>query len=211
MDETTLKPLIRQFVRDVVRTSALQFGEFLLRSGRTSPFYLDLRTFRSFPSVLLNASRLLWSLVPKNPAPDCIADVPTAATPFVSVIATQYSIPMITPREPKEHGTKGAIDGVFEPGQRVVLLDDLITTAGSKLTAIQTLRDAGLVVEDVCVLIDRGQGGREGLQEVGCSLYAAISGKVLFKLLAETEPPALTREQLKTVLDYLASDEAQHS
>ena len=72
-------------------------------------------------------------------------------------------------------GTQATIDGVYRPGQPVVLFDDLVTTAGSKLSAIRILEAAGLVVKGVCVLIDREQGGKEELKKAGYDLYAAFT------------------------------------
>ncbi len=138
-----------------------------------SPFYLNFRLLRSFPYALANSTSLLkymWEDVGKC---DLLADIPTAITPVVAVLSQKTGIPMVTPREPKAHGSGAKIDGVFTPGQTVALFDDLITKADSKFEAISVLQAAGLVVKDVFVFVDREQGGAQQLAEKGYNLHAA--------------------------------------
>ena len=106
---------------------------------------------------------------------DLVADVPTAATPIVALFSYHTSIPMITPREEKTHGSGASIDGVFEAGQTVILIDDLVTKADSKLNAIKTLESKGLIVKDVMVLVDRQQGGAAELAARGYNLHSAFT------------------------------------
>jgi len=85
-------------------------------------------------------------------------------------------LPLIYPRkEEKSYGTKRRIEGVFKPGDRVVLIDDIITDGGSKFEAIEVLEEAGLVVKDLVILIDREQGGRELLASKGYALHAILT------------------------------------
>ena len=93
---------------------------------------------------------------------------------------------MIYPRkEVKEYGLARQIEGEFLPGERAVVLDDLITTGGSKLAAIEPLEAAGLEVRDVVVLIDRGQGGREELEAAGYRLHAVLRLAELLEMLVQ--------------------------
>ncbi len=90
-------------------------------------------------------------------------------------MALETGLPLIYPRkEAKAHGTGRAIEGEFQPGERAIVLDDLITTGGSKLAAIEPLEAAGLRVQDVVVLIDREQGGPEELAAAGYRLHAVL-------------------------------------
>lgn len=125
-----------------------------------------------------------------------VADVPTAATPIVTLLSEDSGRPMITPREPKDHGSQASIDGVFEPGQIVLAVDDLITGADSKLAAVKILRDAGLVVTDIAVLLDREQGGREQLAKHGLTLHAiwTISALLAFYEAEKLIPTDLVQE-----------------
>lgn len=167
----------------LLQIGAVKFGEFRLKLHETdpdaplSPIYVDLRVLRSFPEVMREVTDLLAGFVGiGDRKPELIADVPTAATPFVTLLSQTTGIPMISPRPAsKAYGTGARIDGVFTPGQRVLLVDDLITRADSKLEAAAVLTEAGLVVPNVLVLIDREQGGRKELEDRGIGLHAAFT------------------------------------
>ena len=109
---------------------------------------------------------------------------------------------MIYPRrEVKQHGTRRAIEGTFEPRETALLVDDLITRGGSKLEAIESLEAANLVVKDVLVLIDREQGGARDLAERGYCLHAVLRLTDLLEVLADSE--RITADERAKVLTYL--------
>lgn len=170
----------KRFAAALFNVGAIRFGSFRLKLHDTkpdaplSPIYVDLRKLRSHPQARADAVDILGDMIVRILF-DTIADVPTAATPLVAILAHKLGCPMITPREPKTHGTGATIDGTYHRGHRVLLIDDLITKADSKLAAIRTLREAGLIVEHVVVLVDREQGGADQLREHGCDLHAAFT------------------------------------
>jgi len=123
-----------------------------------SPFYLNFRLLRSFPELMEDTARLLAEMM-EGVAFDLVADIPTAATPLVTLISNLTKIPMITPREIKTHGAGGNIDGVYVSGQRVALFDDLITKADSKTASAKVLEAQRLHVAGIFMLVDREQGG----------------------------------------------------
>lgn len=138
-----------------------------------SPYYVNLRLLRSFPPLLHYVAESMLNLTFfKNVNFELIADVPTAGTPIVTLMADISEKPMISPREPKNHGTQTSIDGVYKEGQSVLLVDDLVTGANSLLASAKILREAGLSVTDVAVLIDREQGGEKKLAFFGLNLRA---------------------------------------
>jgi uridine monophosphate synthetase len=93
--------------------------------------------------------------------------------------------PLVYPRlEAKQYGTARRIEGTWNPGERVVVLDDVITTGASKLEAIRPLEKSGLVVRDIVVLIDRGQGGREALEAEGYRVHALLTLRRIVEVLA---------------------------
>jgi uridine monophosphate synthetase len=110
--------------------------------------------------------------------------------------------PMIYPRpEVKAHGRQRAIEGEFAPGETALVVDDLITRGTSKIEAIEPLKEAGLVVQDVLVLIDREQGGVDDLAQQGYRLHALLKFTDILDALKESR--RITAEQHKEVLDYL--------
>lgn len=161
-----------------------------------SPYYIDLRLLRSFPPLPRHAANLLLEKA-LGVKYDRVADVPTAATPIVALMSDIGGCPMITPREPKDHGSQATIDGVFETGQTVLVVDDLITGADSKLNAVKILRDDGLlIVTDIAVLLDREQGGKEQLAKHGLTLHAVwtITGLLAFYEEEKLIPADLVQE-----------------
>jgi uridine monophosphate synthetase len=109
---------------------------------------------------------------------------------------------MISPRkDEKKHGTAAPIDGVFTPGQKVLLVDDLITNAGSKLETISVLEDNQLIVSGVVVLVDREQGGRAELEKNGYACRAAFRLTELLEFYSKTE--LISRDDYRRTMDYL--------
>lgn len=164
----------------LLQIGAIKFGQFKLKlhekhpDAPLSPIYIDLRLLRSFPDTMDQAIQIFKYLTADLEF-DCYADVPTAATPIVAILSHETRIPMITPRTgQKDRGPKASINGVFREHQRVLLVDDLVTYADSKLEAIGVLEANRLKVRDVVVLIDREQGGIEELTKRGYVCHAAF-------------------------------------
>jgi len=171
----------RAFADALLDCGAVQFGTFRLKlheaqpDAPLSPIYVNLRVLRSYPDALDAAVAALAELIASRGLVFArYADIPMAATPLVAVLAHVMRVPMLTPREPKTHGLSGTIDGAFAPGEVVLVIDDLVTHADSKVEAIRVLEANGLVVRDVAVLVDREQGGPAQLAAAGYTLHAAV-------------------------------------
>ena len=173
-------------ILELYEVGCVKFGEFTLASGITSPIYVDLRRVISYPEVFRRVVTAYIDVV-NNLTFDHIAAVPYAALPAAAAVALQLGRPMLYPRkEAKAHGTGQAVEGAFEPGQTAVAIEDVVTSGGSIVTAIQTMQDAGLKVQDVVVLVDREQGGDTALAEKGLRLHAVLTiSQILDTLRAE--------------------------
>jgi uridine monophosphate synthetase len=189
--------------RALFEAGCVRFGDFVLHSGAHSPVYIDLRRLVTYPRILSEVARAYVHLL--RPLQfQRIAAIPYAALPIGTAVALQMGLPLIYPRrEIKAYGTGRQIEGEYRAGERAVLLDDLITSGGSKLEALEPLLAEGLVVEDVVVLIDRQQGGAQELAQHGYHLHAALTLSELVDSLADGGQ--LSPAEAQRVRDYLTA------
>ncbi len=173
------------FCRVLVKTGALQWGLFTLSGGKLSPYYIDLRILPSFPDAFQTSIDLLLRNARRIEGVDKIAGIPTGGLPWASVLAYSLSKPLVyTRKDVKLHGRERKVEGVLAPGDRVLLIDDVITTGKNTLGALQSLRSEGGVVEDALVILDREEGGRTHLEKAGVRLHSvARISEIAQKLL----------------------------
>jgi orotate phosphoribosyltransferase len=165
---------------DLVRKLALQLGDFTLASGKKSKYYLDCRkvTLDSAGANLIadGMLELLGADLPAAVGGMAIgADPMTAAVITVAGRSGRSLKGFIVRKEAKQHGTGRDVEGPVQPGESVVIVEDVVTTGGSSLAAIEKVEAFGLKVRGVLAIIDRLEGGRETLAARGYSLQTLLT------------------------------------
>ena len=164
---------MKQRLTEIILEKSFQFRDdppFTLASGKTSNYYFNCKPTTLDPEGMYLIGNILFDMLGD-------ADVTAAggltlgADPIanaLSLISYQKGRPVksfVVRKDVKTHGTKNAVEGNITPGERVVIIDDVITTGGSTITAIEIVREAGLVVDRVIALIDREEGGKENIKK----------------------------------------------
>jgi orotate phosphoribosyltransferase len=157
-----------------IRETAYLEGDFVLRSGRRSSYYLDKYRFETRPELLQPLGEQLAALVAEHEpdavrlaAPELGAVALAAATSLVSGLPF-----VIVRKEAKEYGTANRLEGAFEVGERVCLIEDVVTSGGAAVTAVEAVRDGGLECRTVVCVVDREEGGADGLARRATRLVA---------------------------------------
>lgn len=191
-------------VSELFDNGMIKFGDFTLRSGKKSPIYIDLRDLPSFPNILEDVARKLIDQIDEVHY-TCLAGLPMAGLPIAVAMGIIGRVPVIYPRPVvKEHGTKKTIEGRYSAGDQVVAVDDLITDGGTKVDLVNSLRAQGLIVNDVVVIMDREQGGKEILAANNLELHELFTLREAMTALRHTN--RVTEEQYKIVTEYLANN-----
>jgi orotate phosphoribosyltransferase len=164
---------------------AIKFGSFTTKAGLQTPIYIDLRILISFPEVLQKVADTMIAISEKLEFKR-IAGIPYTALPIATAISLKKGWPMVYARkEVKDYGTKKKLEGVYQEGETCLIIDDLITTGGSKFETIAPFEEAGLKVTDVVVLVDREQGGARLLEEKNYKLHSVIGINEILDTLHE--------------------------
>jgi len=258
---------VRSVVQHLYEINAIKFGEFILKSGKKSPYYIDLRILSSHPEVLEEVGDSMARMIEELPEkPTRLCGVPMAGLAIANVISLKTRIPACyTRKEPiiyrelaehlseklskkeerlklafrapsmedfdtgfregyeyglkrvletieemsgfKTHGITRYVDGELKDGDKVMIVDDLITTAKSKLEARDLVKLEAkrrnlknVEVIGVCVLVDREQGGKEALEKEGLPLYSAITIREAARILLDLGK--LPQELYSTIIEY---------
>jgi orotate phosphoribosyltransferase len=161
-----------------LKEHALLEGDFVLRSGRRSSYYLDKYRFETVPELLGPLGERLAAAVREHePEATRLAGPALGAVALAAAASLSSGLPFLIVRESaKEYGTANRLEGAYEPGETVCVIEDVVTSGGALAEAVTALREAGLVVRNAVCVVDREEGGADALARQGVrlrSLYRA--------------------------------------
>ena len=150
-----------------IKAAAYLEGDFILSSGKRSKYYLDKWRFETDPRLLREIAKALAALLP-SPPPDRIAGIELGGVPLAAALSLETGIPsLIVRRQAKEYGTAKEIEGIWNAGERVVLVEDVLTTASQAISAAHRLTAQGLQVTHILYVIDREEGADANIKAAG--------------------------------------------
>lgn len=150
---------------DLVECEALRFGDFTLTSGKKSKYYVDIKKASSRPEIL---RRITDGFAEFDIECDSIAGVELGAVPLIVSYSLMKDRPFVIIRKSgREHGTRRKFEGNINEGDRVLLLEDVVTSGGSVIQAIDIIEEAGGIVAGILTVVDREEGGTEKVKERG--------------------------------------------
>jgi len=190
----------------LVHSGALKFGTFTLRSGITSPYYIDLTWLLSSPrdfKIVVDAVADEIRQIQSYSNIDKLASVELKGALLIPSVANKLNLPcLIVRKEKKEYGVTGRIaGGEVKKGENILFFDDVVTDGKSKLEGIEPLKELGARVDTVLVVIDREQGGRENLEKLGFKFQAVATLSELVNALSRSRK--ITEEQANVILNYV--------
>ena len=159
-------------LRRALREHAYLEGDFVLRSGRRSHYYLDKYRFETRPDLLQAlGQRVAAEVADSEPQADRLAGPELGAVALAAAASLASRLPFLIVRKAaKEYGTANRLEGVYEPGDIVCLIEDVVTSGGAAVEAVEALREAGLVCRTAVCVVDREEGGADALARVAVRL-----------------------------------------
>lgn len=203
-----MEDIVFEIAQTLYNSGCLKFGSFRIKSGDLSPYYIDLARLLASPKDLCTIADITANetrRISRTNRIDKLASVELKGALILPSIACRTDLPCVVVRkEEKTYGATGRIAGAnVEPGDHILFFDDVISEGLSKLEAIRPLEELGARIENIVVVVDRQQGGRENLEKLGYKLHALSRVSDLVKSLNENSK--ISKEQLNAVLDYIES------
>ena len=165
---------------EMVNSMAISKGDFTLASGAKATFYLDCRRLTLNPKWLIEISAGFMEIL-KEDMPEAVGGMAIGADPITAGIIYQAGLEGLTldgfivRKEPKGHGTGRQVEGPVSPGQKVVIIEDVVTSGGSSIKAIEAARAFGLEVQKVIAIVDRQAGGKEAFEKAGVQFQSLLT------------------------------------
>ncbi|MFH1773402.1 MAG: orotate phosphoribosyltransferase [Methanobacteriota archaeon] len=158
---------------------AVKKGDFTLASGKRSSYYIDIKKAYTNPKILRELVKEIAKLI-KNEKVDRVAGVAVGGIPLAAGVSLELGIPfLIVRKEKKEHGTERLIEGELKAGEKIVVIEDVTTSGGSALAAVEVIREKKLICNKVIVVVDRLEGAGELLKKHDIMLVSLLTAKEL--------------------------------
>jgi uridine monophosphate synthetase len=200
---------LEELILSLYDIGAIKFGQYKLKSGLISPFYIDLRLTVSYPELLKAVADRMWEQV-SHLSFSTVCGVPYTALPIATCMSIAHNKPMILRRrEAKAHGTGNILEGVIRPGETCLVVEDLITSGASIFETINPIQQAGMHVEHIVVFLDRQQGGRQVVEARGHRLHAVTTIEELFQILKQHGK--VSDETIQRCFAFIQQNQVQES
>ena len=196
---------VKEFATFLFEKKVIRFGDFTLASGKKSPYYIDLRLIPSFPHEYRKMIKGLQNLIADDIGFEnfhSLVSVPTGGLIVAASLATEIVKPLIYVRkQAKEHGTGKAVEGVTCQDMKLLMIEDVVTSGGSVINAIKSIREEKMVVTDAYAIVDRMEGATQALQAECVKLHSLLTINDITQILFEQK--LITEDLLKQVQDRI--------
>ena len=170
---------VKEFATFLYEKKIIRFGNFTLASGRKSPYYIDLRLVPSFPHEYRKMIKGLQNLIAEDIGFEnfhSLVSVPTGGLVVAASLATEIVKPLIYVRkQAKEHGTGKSVEGVTCQNMKLLMIEDVVTSGGSIINAIKSIKEEKMIVTDAYAIVDRMEGATQALRDEGVKLHSLLT------------------------------------
>ena len=195
----------KEFSAFLYEKKIIRFGDFTLASGKKSPYYIDLRLVPSYPIYYRKMIKGLQNIIAEDVGLEnfhSLVSVPTGGLVVAASLAIEIVKPIIYVRkEAKEHGTGKAVEGVTCQDMKLLMIEDVVTSGGSVINAIKSIKDEKMQVTDAYAVVDRMEGATEALQAEGVKLHSLLTIKQIAESLFEQK--LITEDVLNQVKERI--------
>ncbi len=195
----------KEFSAFLYEKKIIRFGDFTLASGKKSPYYIDLRLVPSYPIYYRKMIKGLQNIIAEDVGLEnfhSLVSVPTGGLVVAASLAIEIVKPIIYVRkEAKEHGTGKAVEGVTCQDMKLLMIEDVVTSGGSVINAIKSIKDEKMQVTDAYAIVDRMEGATEALQNEGVKLHSLLTIKQIAESLFEQK--LITEDVLNQVKERI--------
>ena len=196
---------VKEFATFLYEKKIIIFGDFTLASGKKSPYYIDLRLVPSFPHEYRKMIKELQNLIAEDVGFenfDSLVSVPTGGLVVAASLAIEIVKPLIYVRKrAKEHGTSKAVEGVTCHDMKLLMIEDVVTSGGSVINAIKSIKEEKMVIADAYAVVDRMEGAAQALQAEGVKLHSLLTINDITQILFEQK--LISEDVLKQVQDRI--------